>query len=155
MKTTRSSVLTRPRRCAWLILAALCLQADPGSDAKIHPSLMVRLTQDEDAKAPFFVVFGDRPNLAPARGIVNRQARAQFVSQALQATANRSQSGVRGYLQGRKVNFIAFWIENKIYVQEGTLELARALAQRPDVTAIVAEEIFSVPPQQGSGSIQS
>lgn len=116
---------------------------------------MARLAQDEDVKVPFFIVFGDRPDLTPARGIVNRQARAQFVSQALQATANRSQAGVRGYLQGRKVNFIAFWIENKIYVQEGTLDLARALSQRPDVVAIQPEEIFSVPPQQGSGSIQS
>jgi len=138
-----------------VFLTALALHASPGTDSKIDAGLMSRLADDDDAKAPFFVVFGERPDLTPAYRISNRQARAQFVARALQATANRSQAGVRGYLQGRRVAFTPFWIENKIYIPQGTLELARALAQRPEVVAILPEVVYTVPQPQPSSTIQS
>ncbi len=137
-----------------LLVAAGTLQAGPGTDYKIDRGLMDRLADDEDARAPFFVVFGDRADLAPAQRIPDRLARAQFVAQALQAVANRSQAGVRGYLQGRKVAFTAFWIENRIFVREGTLELARALAQRPEVVAILPEVVYKIP-QPEAAAIQA
>ena len=55
----------------------------------------------------------------------------------LQATASRSQNGVLGYLQGHKVNYKAFWVVNTIYIPSGTLDLARELAKRNEVAAIV------------------
>lgn len=142
----------------WLPLALLgvaaALLADPGTDYKIDPGLMSRLADDAEATAPFFVVFGERPNLAPAHRMTDRAARARFVIQALQATANRSQAGVRGYLRGRGVDFTAFWIENKVYVRGGTLELARELARRPEVVAILPEAVYTLPTPQG-GTVQS
>ena len=137
-----------------LFVLASVLYAGPGTDYKIERGLMDRLANDDDATAPFFVVFGERADLTPAYRISDRQARARFVAQALQAVANRSQAGVRGYLQGRRVTFTAFWIENKIFVREGTLELARALAQRPDVVAILAEVVYTIPQPQAA-AIQS
>jgi hypothetical protein len=107
---------------------------------------MARLADDADAIAPFFVVFGDRANLKPAYRIANRAERARVVAEALQAVADRSQAGVRGYLQGQRVEFTPFWIENKIYIPRGTLALARALARRPEVAAILPELIYSLPP---------
>jgi len=126
-----------------------------GTDHKIDRELLQVLAEDADATAPFFVVFGDRADLKPAYRITDRVARARFVEQALRATADRSQAGVRGFLQGRGVDFTSFWIENKIYVRQGTLDLARALARMPGVVALLPEKVYTVPqPQAEAPAIQ-
>src|SRR3972149_11145464 len=139
---------------ALLIAVAPGLWAQ-GTDYKIDSGLMGVLAEDVDATAPFFVVFGERADLKPAYQISDRLARARFVEQALRAVADRSQAGGRGFLQGRRVEFIAFWIENKIYVRQGTLDLARALARVPGVVAILPEQVYTVPqPQTDAPTIQ-
>ncbi len=147
-----SLLLRGGRRLFPLLMAGAA--ALSGADYKIDQGLLNTLTDDEGAVAPFFVVFGERPlQLKQAYRIPDRIARARFVAQALESVANRSQAGVRGYLRGRGVAFTPFWIENKIYVPQGTLELARALSQRPEVVAILPEVIHVIPPPQvGSGS---
>ena len=129
--------------------------AAPGPDAKIEPKLMTTLIDSDDGIAPFFVVFGERTSLEAAFSMSDWAARGQFVVDRLQAAANRSQNGVRGYLQGRKIAYTSFWVENKIYIPNGTLELARDLARRPEVVAIIREAIYSIPPTQTGASIQS
>ena len=123
----------KPQRMVWRwcarifllpLLAVSVLRGAPDADYKIDPALMEKLADDEGATAPFFVVFGERPQLEQAYRIPDRLARARFVGQALRATADRSQAGVRRFLQARVVAFTAFWIENKIFVPSGTLELA-------------------------------
>ncbi len=131
-----------------LILLFAATEALGAEDTKIDRSLMARLTAEADAVAPFFVVFADRPDLKSAYRIGDRAARARFVAEALQGVAGRSQAGVRGYLRGRRVEFTPFWIENKIYVPKGTLDLARALALRPEVAAILPEVIYTLPPAE-------
>src|SRR5436309_3025396 len=141
-----------------MVLLAAASQAFASTDdSKIDRTLMARLSDEPDAVAPFFVVFGERADLKPAYRIANRVERARFVVEALQAVAERSQAGARGYLRGRRVEFTPFWIENKIYIPRGTLELARALARMPEVAAILPELIYTVPPAEpgASESIQA
>jgi subtilisin family serine protease len=139
-----------------LFAAAFTLTAKaPGPDAKIEPKLMTMLIDSDDGTAPFFVVFGERTSLEAAFRMKDWTARGQFVVNRLQAAANRSQNGVRGYLQGRKIVHTSFWVENKIYIPNGTLELARDLARRPEVAAIIRESIYSIPPTQTGAGIQS
>ena len=131
-----------------VVLAVTSQAFSSTDDSKIDQTLIARLTDEPDAIAPFFVVFGERADLKPAYRISNRAERARFVAEALEAVAERSQAGVRGYLRGRRVEFTPFWIENKIYVPSGTLQLARALARRPEVAAILPELIYTVPPAE-------
>ena len=143
---------------AWVLFAmtAGLPAAPPGADAKIDPGLIATLINSDDGTGRFFVVFRERTPLGAASGIQDWAARGRFVVDSLQATANRSQSGVRGYLQGRKIDYTPFWVENRIYIPKGTLELARDLAQRPEVAAIVPEVIHSIsPPQTSAASLQS
>jgi hypothetical protein len=141
-------------RQAVLLLAVMLLvvaAAEAGdSDHKIDRKLMAALTESEDAVAPFFIVLGERADVKPAQHIADHAARGQFAVQALQATANRSQAGVRGFLNGHKVDYVPFWIENKIFVRAGSLELARELAQRPEVVALLPEVFYSVPAPQAT-----
>jgi hypothetical protein len=139
-----------------LFAAAFTLTAAaPGPDAKIEPKLMTTLIDSDDGIAPFFVVFGERAALEAAFSMIDWGARGQFVVDRLQAAANRSQNGVRGYLQGHKIAYTPFWVENRIYIPKGTLELARDLARRPEVAAIIREPIYSIPPAQTGAGIQS
>ena len=126
--------------------------AQPGADAKIEPGLIKALINSDDGTAPFFVVFADRTPLSAAARIRDWAARGRFVVDLLQATANRSQIGVRVYLQSRSIEHTPFWIENKIYIPKGTLELARDLAMRPNVAAIIPEVTYSIAPPQVSGA---
>ncbi len=129
---------------AILLLAVLgCGAAD--SNSKIDRSLLNALTDDADAVAPFFVIFSERGNVKPAQSISNRAERGRYVVNVLQEVAERSQAGVRGYLNAKDVAFTPFWVENKIYVPAGTLDLARDLARRPEVAAIVPEIVYSIP----------
>ena len=140
---------------AALLLCAMAsglLAAPPGADAKIDPGLITALVGSEDGTQPFFVVFAERTALGAASSIQDWAARGRFVVESLQATANRSQNGVRGYLQGRRIDYTPYWVENKIYIPKGTLDLARDLAQRPEVAAILPEVIYSIPLPQSSGA---
>lgn len=115
------------------------------ADYKIEQALLARLSEGAEASAPFFVIFKERAEVTALARIADRAARSRAVIGALQATAARSQAGVEGYLRGRSVAFQRFWIENAIYVPAGTLELARALAQRPEVLALVPEQVHELP----------
>ena len=126
-----------------LLMAAVLPAAD--TDYKIDRTLMSTLTDTQDATAAFFVVFKERANLAAAERM-NYADRGRFVIQALQATAARSQAFVRAALEARNIRYTAFWVENKIYIPEGNLTLARLLSRRPEVAAIVPERIFQIPP---------
>lgn len=128
---------------AWLFAAPAVYSKD--SDYKIDRELIQALSADENATAAFFVVFGERPNLAKAFGMKDRAARAKFVVQSLEETAKRSQTNVRALLEARGVPFKAFWVENKLYVPQGTMKLARELSRRPEVVAILPEVIYTIP----------
>jgi subtilisin family serine protease len=129
-----------------ILLVATSQAFASADDSKIDRALMARLTDEADVIAPFFVVFGERADLKAAYRIANRAERARWVAEALQGVAERSQAGVRSYLRARSVEFTPFWIENKIYVPKGTLDLARTLARRPEVAAILPELIYTLPP---------
>jgi subtilisin family serine protease len=125
----------------------------PDTDYKIDSSLLNKLTEDESATASFFLVFGERPDLSSASRNPDRAKRGAAVVHALQAIAQRSQAGVRGFLRGRNADFTPFWVENKIYVRGGSLELARVLAQRPEVVAILPEIVYTIPQPEQTQSV--
>ena len=151
------TVIGKPlRTMSWrsLTLAALLFNSvllAQNTDYKISRELMATLADEAGATAPFFVRFDAKANTKGARAISNRLARVQYVAQALQATADRSQAGSRAYLRDRGVDFTSFFTDNSIYVRKGTLALARALAARTEVLEIVPEEIFEIPNPQPAG----
>lgn len=120
---------------------------------KIDRELLSALADTADASAPFFVVLKDRADLTAASRIPDRAARGKAVVQALQATANASQAGLRGFLQGRGVPFGAYWVQNAVFVSKGDLGLAEALAQRPEVAGIYREPVFAIPATQAGSQV--
>ncbi len=83
-----------------------------------------------------------RERLRPEQAAAIRLARRQAAVAALQATATRSQSAIRAYLDAQQVaghvsRIIPFWIFNGLAVT-GDLETVLALAARPEVEIIRA-----------------
>jgi len=134
----------RATAVAVVLLAATLAGQEP--DDKIDRELLGALAGN--ASLPFFAVFKDRADLRAIARIPDRAARGRAVVQALHATANASQAAARAYLQSQRAPFTAYWIQNAIFVAKGTLALARALAQLPEVAAIVREPVFAIPTAQ-------
>lgn len=160
-------MFTRPRTLSvvlatlFLVLTtALASRAQAGnlaegnrSSAKIDSQLWAALrTQDA---GDFFIIMAEKADLSPAYALSTKAAKGEFVFNALRATAERTQKGVRDQLARQGVAFQPFYISNKIYVPAGNLSLALALAERADVARLTPNRTFQlqepiVEPNDGS-----
>jgi serine protease AprX len=91
-----------------------------------------------DAQADFLVVLSEQADLSAADALLTKQARGRFVRDALWEVAQRSQAGLRAWLDARHVPYRSFYVVNLLHVQSGGRELVEALAARPDVVRIEA-----------------
>ena len=136
------------------VLAAPALLAQQNADSKIDGGLLSTLTANPTGTARFLVMFQEGASLQGPVQIPDRAQRGRAVVQALRATANSTQAGVRAFLQSRGLEFSPFGVQNTIFVPNGNLGLARALAQRPEVAAVVPEPLLAIPPvtaEEGGG----
>ena len=112
-------------------------------DQKIDAALMKVLV--EDRPAAFFVLLNERAPLEAASRLSDRAAKGREAVGALAGTAERSQQGLRRFLESRNVAYTPYWVMNTVYVHSGGLALARDIAARPEVSAIKPEPLFSIP----------
>ena len=74
--------------------------------------------------AGYIIYFSAKANLTGASK-TDWKEQSEFINQALQENANRSQARVRSYLFGRRVPYRSFWKDNTIVVErsdQGTFE---------------------------------
>ncbi|MBL0886742.1 S8 family serine peptidase [Myceligenerans sp. I2] len=93
--------------------------------------------QLESAKtAAFWIEFADQADLEPAKDIADWAERGQYVVDALQETSEASQAGVVKQLEAAGTDYESYWINNSIFVEDGTLALADAVATSAAVESI-------------------
>jgi len=114
---------------------------------KIEPQVLRELASGE--KTTYIVHLTQQADLAAAQGIQEKLTRRQAVVSSLQAVAERSQRGIRAYLDGRQASghvegCIPFWVFNGLAVTSD-LETLLALAARPEVDAIRANHRHQLP----------
>ncbi|MBC8249154.1 MAG: protease inhibitor I9 family protein, partial [Anaerolineales bacterium] len=113
----------------------------------------------KDGKATYLVYLKEQADLEPAQLMATGLARRQTVVSALQATAQRTQADIVGYLEqqksvGKVAGYTSYWVFNGLAVT-GDLETLLALAARPEVEKIRANHKRelprppSVPPNSG------
>ena len=135
------------RWCALLLIALfllpLSVSATPAARplAKVDPRLLSAPSKDNQV---FWVVLREKANLQPAYGMSNWDARGRFVVAQLQATANRSQAGIRALLKSRGKQHQPFWIANAIKVTADRATLDE-LAARPEVAEILSDVPIPLP----------
>jgi len=83
-------------------------------DIEVEPGLLVQLMAGQTAG--YLIYFREKPDLSPAYEM-DWIERGRFVANTLSQAADRSQAGVRAYLDAQGVSYKSFWIENVISVQ--------------------------------------
>jgi hypothetical protein len=71
--------------------------------------------------------------------------KGRFVLNALRETAERTQTGLRVYLQAQGTAYEPFYIANKLLVRGGDAALLTELAARPEVAKITANHRYQLP----------
>ena len=100
---------------------------------KIAPWVMEHTANGQQAE--FFVVLADQADLSPAASLATKTEKGRFVYQALQNKAQTTQGSILQWLRDRGLEHQSFYIVNAILVK-GTLQVAEALAARPDVARV-------------------
>src|SRR6187401_2843260 len=104
-----------------------------GAANKIAPWVMEHTANGQQAE--FFVVLADQADLSPAASLATKAEKGRFVYQTLQNKAQTTQGPILQWLGDRALEHQSFYIVNAILVK-GTLQVAEALAARPDVARV-------------------
>jgi subtilisin family serine protease len=110
-------------------------QPEPRQSAqqKIAPWVM---EQTEDGRqAEFLVILADKADLSVAKTLPLKQAKGQYVRDALLARARQSQAPLADWLEARGIEHRAFYIVNALWVKAGR-EAMLEIAARPEVARI-------------------
>ncbi|CAM5657558.1 hypothetical protein SAVIM338S_06685 [Streptomyces avidinii] len=112
------------------------------AERKIEPTLRAQL--DASAKAVFWVYLDSAADLTAAGKQQTRTAKAETVLRLKKDHAARSQTEVIKALDGARAEYTSYWIVNAVRVV-GSEKLAGALAQRPEVARIDADDKVVLP----------
>ncbi|MCL7455344.1 MAG: S8 family serine peptidase, partial [Anaerolineae bacterium] len=97
---------------------------------------VVQALQAPDATSDFFIWLRPRADLSRAPRISDKETRRRYVFEALSRTADRTQAGIRRYLEGRGLAYEVFWINNSILVRAGDQAVVEAMRARGDVARL-------------------
>jgi subtilisin family serine protease len=96
-----------------------------------------------------WVMMKDQADLSQAVSVTDWSIRGQSVVDSLTNIAENSQNAIRATLAQQGINYQPFWIVNALRVEANQATID-ALAKRSDVSAILADDVYSIPePQPG------
>ncbi|MGV9316874.1 S8 family serine peptidase [Streptomyces sp. NPDC003691] len=111
------------------------------AESKIEPELQRQL---DSGKTEFWVRFDTAAELGTAERARGKNAKAAAVYEAKRDHAERSQAGVVKALEGMRAEYTPYWIVNTVRVV-GNAKVAEALAVRPEVAGLDAEDRITIP----------
>lgn len=141
-----------------LVLVAPMASARPSIGAQeLQGKVSVKLLQELTANgtALFFVVMTEQADLSPAANLPTKQAKGEFVYQALKSTAERTQADLLALLTARGIPFRSYFISNMVLTQ-GDLALVNELAARSDVARVeanTAHQMVLPTPEDAPGAL--
>ncbi len=121
---------------------AAASSAGQGALAKIEPQVLRELSAE--GQTDYFIWMTEKADLSPAGQMTTKLEKGRFVYQTLAATAERTQKGLRSFLDLQGADYQSFYIANKILVRGGNYNLLLAVAARPDVAKVTANHKFQL-----------
>src|SRR6266487_5758131 len=100
---------------------------------KIAPWVIEHTVNGQQAE--FFVVLADQADLSGAATLRTKAEKGRYVHDALWNKAQTTQGPILQWLRERSIEHRSFYIVNAVLVK-GSLEIAEALAARPDVARV-------------------
>jgi len=113
----------------------------PRASDKIEPELLAQM--ESAGQVGYLIYLRPEPDLTPAYQM-DWLERGQFVVDALQRTAERSQAGVRVYLDKQDVAYQAFWIDNVIAVEGSNRAVLFGVAELAEVEIVRAKRLMGL-----------
>lgn len=96
------------------------------------------LQQWQQAKPEgFWVEIAARPSFQDMPKGLSKPEKTRYVFEHLQRHADESQADIRRYLIQQSIDFQSYWMVNALYIPQGNLALAQAIAQRGDVARLL------------------
>jgi molybdopterin-binding protein len=134
-----------------LLLAgmALGLAIKDGALAQDNPTTKLEaglLTQLKAGPADFIVTMKEQADVSGASKLQTKVEKGQYVFDTLVATASRTQTDLRAYLDLQGVAYQSFYVINAIWVKGGSLDLAQTLGNRSDITSITSNHTYQLDP---------
>lgn len=143
--------MSRSQPWRWLlsgtILALVATQTPAFAEAPPESGKIERTVQADlstDGKATFWVRLKDKADLSSARNAKSKADKGRQVYRLKTETADASQARVRKLLKQAGAEFTPYWIVNSIKVT-GDSDLAKELAELPEVTSIAPVETVDLP----------
>ncbi|MFQ5593832.1 MAG: hypothetical protein ACE5HA_06755, partial [Anaerolineae bacterium] len=122
------------------------IAGDPARDSTGQVTPRLRSELEARGKADVLVFVRGRPDLTSTRSLSTKTEKGRFVVDALQTTAEKTQLGLRRWLDARGVEYQPFWIVNMLRVSADRA-LVLDLAGRPNVEKIdINLHVFSLEP---------
>lgn len=119
----------------------------------VDPQLQAQI--QANPASGYLIMFRERADLSPAYEM-DWTARGDFVVQALQAVAARTQKSVRAYLDAQGADYEAFWIDNIIVVKRSDVRTFGGLQAFSEIASLRAEpETYLIEPEsktEGAGT---
>lgn len=139
---------------ALILVPSLALAGTPydqpvGQD-KITPDLRTEFAAK--GTTAFFVVLQEQADLSGAAQLATKAAKGQYVYDQLSSTAERTQAGLRAFLDTRGIAYKSYFVRNMILVA-GDLALATELAARSDVASVEANTWYKADLPQVEGPV--
>ncbi len=101
------------------------INGQAGPDARVDVDVWSELDARETADVLIFL--GPRPDLAPARRIMDKTERGRWVYDTLRAAAREGQAPIKAELQRMGLDFRSYWIVNAMRVRVNARQLDRLL----------------------------
>jgi serine protease AprX len=111
--------------------------------AKISPWIIEQAKKNQSTD--FLVVLADQADLSGAARLVTKEEKGAFVFNALLNKAKATQTRLLDWLDANGIEHQSFYIVNMIRVK-GSLDVAMALAARPEVARIEGNPLIHNPP---------
>jgi subtilisin family serine protease len=128
------------------LTAAPSAAAPPLQVAEVHPGVWEAL--EVEGEAQILILLKQQADLRGAGALRTKEAKGQYVYEALWTLAKQSQRSLRSTLDAQEIDYQPFYIVNAIKARAGA-ELVRSLAARSDVAQIVPNSpIQGVPPDE-------
>jgi hypothetical protein len=131
----------------WTTSGSILASSPKSAAAQIKPSEKLEtglVDQLNAGPADYIVMMAEQADVSAADKLLTKAEKGEFVFNTLVDTATRTQRGIRSYLDTQGANYQSLYIVNAIWVKQGNLDLAQALAARADVSAINVNHTFKL-----------
>jgi subtilisin family serine protease len=130
-----------------IMTAMLALFISPfgmaASYAQIKVEHEIEAKINQDGSAGYLIYFCEKPKLSRVSSL-NRKTRGEFVMSSLKSASENAQAGVRKYLDGHKVQYKSFWIDNIIAVEKSDKAVFEGLLQFSEIESIKARRTMKL-----------